>query len=172
MGEQSQGVIRMIFHLASKTGKEVVADLDAARRRVRRRLVDDRAHAAEIDVAIVGDELQRGRRDVDRDVLLHHGLVAAPKRGVARGDAQHGGTFLHTRHLCQRHRDLFLAHRLGELLGGEIPLGAVLRQRRLDGLQARPLVGDLDLRRRHADHVDIGRDDDLRRLGFKARSQE
>ena len=46
-------------------------------------------------------------------------------------------------------------------------LGPALGQRRRDGSQACPLVGDLDLKRCHAQDVDIGRDGDLRRYGFE-----
>ena len=39
-------------------------------------LVDDGAGAAEADVAVVGDQLEAGRREVERDLSLHHALVA------------------------------------------------------------------------------------------------
>src|SRR5215510_887780 len=105
MGEESDEVLRVIFYLARIAGKEVIAQLDAARRGIGRRLVNDHADAAEIDVAIVGDQLDGGRSDVDREVLLEHRLVAlevVPPRAIARAHAQDRSAFLYALQLrCQ-----------------------------------------------------------------------
>ena len=164
----------MALHLPRETGEEVVTHLHAGGRAVGRGLVDDDAHAAEVDVAVVGNEVQGGRRDVDRDALLEDGLVAlepVPQRGVAGGDAQHGRAFLDARHLRQRDGDLLLAGRRAELLRRQGSVGPTLRQRDRDGLQARALVGHLEIKRRKAHRVGIGRQAQLRRIGLETRVQ-
>jgi hypothetical protein len=70
-----------------KPGKKYSPILHAARRRVGGGLVHDRADAAEVDVAVVGDELERGRREVDGERLLERRLVAlerVPERAQSR----------------------------------------------------------------------------------------
>jgi len=87
----------MVFDLAFVAREKIIADLDPAGRGVRGRLVNDGADAAKIDIAIIGDQLDRRRCRVDREVLFQDGLVAAeemPQRGVACSYAQYRGSFL------------------------------------------------------------------------------
>jgi len=60
----------------------VAADADTAGFGVCRRPVDDHAHAAEIHVAVVGDELQRGR--VMSIVRLLSSAASLPLKRCAR----------------------------------------------------------------------------------------
>ncbi len=172
MREKCQNIVRVALHLPREARKEMVADFHPTARRIGRRLVDDHADATEIDVAVVGDDFERGRRGVYRDVLFEHGLVAAPQRGIACGDAKHGGPFLQAGHFCQVHPELLLAHRLSELLRSETVLCSALGERRRDRFQARPLVCDLDLERCQTHHAHIGRDHDPRRLRFETRPDQ
>ena len=67
--------------------------------------------------------------------------------------------------------DLLLAHRLANCSEARVCSVPPADSVAVTDLQAGALVGDQDLERRHAHHVDVGRDGDLRRLGFEARPE-
>ena len=94
-----------------------------------------------------------------------------PQRGVACGDAKHGGPSLRPATLARGDGDLLLAHRLANCSDARRASVPPCESVAVTDLQARALVGDLDLERREAHHVDVGRNGDLRRLGFEARPQ-
>ena len=59
--------------------EKIVANLDAARDRIRRWFVNDETASAEADIRIVRNQLDGRRRDVDGDVFLKDGFVASKK---------------------------------------------------------------------------------------------
>ncbi len=90
-------MFRLTRDLSLVARKKIFADLYSTRDRVCRRLVNDHADPAKVDVAVVGDDLQRRRGDIDGHVLLKHRVVAAkeiPQRIIAGTDPQHRRTFL------------------------------------------------------------------------------
>src|ERR1035437_7463952 len=117
MGKKSDEVIRVLFYLALETREEIAADPDSARCRIRGRFVNDHADAAEVDVAVIGDELDGRRSDVDGESFLDHSLVAVekiPERGVPRADAQDRGSFFDAgKFRRQSDHDFLLRYRLG-----------------------------------------------------------
>src|SRR5689334_2226786 len=175
MGEERDEIIRVGFDLPLETGKEIVPDLYPAARRIGGRLVNDHADAAEVDVTIVGNELHRGRREIDREILLDDCLVAAkkfPERCVARNDAQHGRAFLDARKLgWQRNAQFLFTDGLRVLLRRERLFRTSGRECRRDGFQSCALVGNVDLDRREPDHVGL-RQRDLRRVPLEAWRQQ
>ena len=174
MREEHQQVLGLVLDLPGEAGKEVLADPHAARRGIGRGLVDDGAGPAEIDIAVIGDELDGGRREVDRDLLLYHRLVAlepAPQRRIARHHPQRGRPFLDAGELGEREAHLLLRDRRCELLGGDGGFRTARGQRDRQRLEAAARVADRDLQRRGADHGGIRREPDLRRLRLEARPE-
>ena len=155
--------------------RKIIADPDSARRRIRGRFVNDHTDAAEVDVAVIGDELDGGRSDVDGEILLDHSLVAVeeiPQRAVPCADAQDCGAFFDAgKFRRQSDSDFLLGYRLGVLLGGQRVFGAACRERYGNRLQSGALIGNTDLHGRQAKHVGVRRELDLRCLPFEARSQ-
>ncbi len=97
MREKGDPMIRVILDLAFVSGEKIAADFYARAGRIRRGFIHDHADAAEVHVAVIGDELDGGRGDIDGDVFLERGFVAAkktPERAVARADSEHRGPFL------------------------------------------------------------------------------
>jgi hypothetical protein len=174
MGKENEKALGLILDLPLGSGEEVIPDPHSAGRRVGRGLVDDGAGAAEVDVAVIGDELEGRRRDVDGQILLHHGLIALeepPQRPVAGGDPQDRGPFLEAGDLGCGHRELLFLHRLGVLLAGQVVLRAARSQRRGHGLESYALVGDGDLQGRGSQHVAVRRERDLRCVALEARRE-
>ena len=175
MREQREEVVGVILDEPREAGEEVVTDLDAALRRIGRGLVDDRAHAAEVHVAVVCDELERGRGDVDREVLLDRRLVAAepvPERRVARGDANYRRTFLQAGEFRQGYRDLLLPDRLAVLLGQQRLRRAALGKGGGDRFQSGARVGHGDIERRGADRIRVRGEGDLWGIGLETLAEE
>src|SRR5438094_6402530 len=143
MREKREEALGMVLDLALEAREKIVADLHAAGCRIGGGLVDDGADAAEVDVAVVGDKLERRWRQIYGQLLLQHRLVAAkeiPQRGIARHDAQRSRAFFNARDFPQRDSQLLLAHGLGVLVGRKLAFRAARRQRNGDRLKARAAI--------------------------------
>ena len=174
MREKGDQAIWVVLDLAPNAGEEPAPDSDPARHRVRGCLVGDHACAAEVDIAVAGDEFDGRRSKVDRKVLLDYGLVAVrefPQRAVLRADTQYRGSFhAATQFRRQVDGERPFGHRPGVLFGDQRDLRAADRERRGDRLQSGALIADANLHRRQAQHLGV-RELDAWSRPFEARRE-